>query len=175
MLEVMIKYAVLALGVASLSSCGLVPLPAIDVPDQSYTLPAPLGASSSVVYVQALSAPVPNVPVSSIKLSGTSQVRSDTPFPNLSVNVYASAAKPNCPEVGGFVVCDQPVGALSGTVVLSTAAQPLNLGGNATFDQAVKSGQLWLGLTSNPQAPTGGPVPGGATIEFTQLKVSSRL
>ena len=158
--------------VALLASCGLVQLPPVAIPDQHFDLPVPFGTASGTVYTKVLDKVPGKLPVSGLKLTGTSRVlgAGTAVFPTAVVEVYGLRGMPSCPQMNSVAVCPEPQGERIGTLQVGLEKSNFVLTG-AVLDEAVKGGNLALGL----RVLEGGPVSANSTIILEGLEVHARF
>jgi hypothetical protein len=170
------KKTLLALlsGVALLSACGVVPLPAVSIPDQSLSLPSSAGFENYVTYDGSdafggttLPGLLSNVSVSgNVDYAGTGSLR--------QVAVYLRSALPGCLQVVGSKtqLCDAEGEAAQriGTISLQNGVVTgFNLSG-AALDASAKAGHGYFGV----QALQGSSL-AGDTLKLSSMKASAKF
>ena len=168
------KKFLLPVAAALLASCGLVPLPAVTLPEYTLTLPSSLGFEQSVLYDGSDAFGGKSLPglLSNVKVTGNV---SYSGAGNLSeVGVYLRSSLPACDAVPGTSVraCDasgetaQKVGTLT---LQNGVATGFTLSG-AALDTAAKAGHGYFGV----QAMSGSSVLGD-TVKLSGMQASARF
>ncbi|WP_420597235.1 hypothetical protein [Deinococcus sp.] len=157
-----------------LASCGIVPLPAVAIPDQTLTLPASSSAADRVIYDGSDvfgGSTVPGV-LSNLKLRGQALYSGAGDLS--SVAVYIRSSVPSCTSVPGLTVqmCDpstesaQRIGTLNFEKGVATS---FSLSGKA-LDAAAKAGHGYVGV----QVLKGQSV-FGDTLKLSNLKANAKF
>ncbi|TSA83000.1 hypothetical protein FNU79_12835 [Deinococcus detaillensis] len=167
-------FTLLAALSAALCACGIVPLPAASIPDQTLTLPPSAGFESYVAYDGSDAFSGTSIPgiLSNVSVSG--QVLYAGAGDLQRVAVYLRSSLPSCNAVPGSKaqVCDasgeinQKVGTLT---VQNGVVTGFSLSGSA-LDRAAKAGHGYFGV----QAMQGQSM-AGDSLKLTAMKASAKL
>lgn len=165
------KRSTLALGLLiSLASCGVIPLPTVQVPDQTIPVSQALMAGETTVYTTVNAGGATDAPVKNIRLSGSSQIVSAGGSQAKADIFIAPASLSGCATSGQTSICPSAQGELIGTMTLGADPTVFVLGPNERFGNAVKSGTVTIGV----RLSSGSLLPGDQ-IKLTQMLVSARL
>lgn len=159
---------------AALSGCGIVPLPAVGIPDQTLTLPPSAGFENMVAYDGSDAFSGTSLPSLLSHLSVSGQVVYQGAGDLQQVAVYLRSSLPSCNTVPSSKaqVCDaggesaQKVGTLS---VQNGVVTGFTLSGSA-LDRAAKAGHGYFGVQVMQGASRAGD-----SLKLSAMKASAKL